>query len=84
MKQKKLVDVAVLGCGAMGSATCSFLAARGASVIGIEQFSRGHAFGSSHGYTRKYRESYHENPDYVPLIMQSGKLWEKMEQEMDE
>jgi glycine/D-amino acid oxidase-like deaminating enzyme len=84
MKSNKIVDVVVIGCGAMGSSACSFLAARGASVIGIEQFSRGHSFGSSHGYTRKYRESYHEHYDYVPLIMKSGKLWQQMEAEMDE
>ena len=29
-------DVAVIGCGAMGSAACSFLARRGVKTIGIE------------------------------------------------
>ena len=50
-------EVAVIGCGAMGSATCSHLARRGISVIGIEQFTPGHDKGSSTGYTRLFRST---------------------------
>lgn len=63
----------------MGSAACSFIARRGASVIGIERFSRAHDRGSSHGHSRVYRESYHEHPDYVPLLMEAGRQWEQLE-----
>ena len=80
---KKVVDVVVIGCGAMGSSTCAHLAQRGASVIGIEKYGRAHNMGSSGGYSRLYRESYHEHPDYVPLALRSGLMWEEMEQKMN-
>ena len=51
-------EVAVIGCGTIGSAACSHLARRGVSVIGIERFSRGHTFGSYTGFTRIYRLAY--------------------------
>ena len=61
-------EVAVIGCGAMGAATCSHLARRGVSVIGIERFTRGHAFGSSTGYTRIFRQTYNtDGPEYLKL-----------------
>ena len=66
-------QVAVIGCGAMGAATCSHLARRGISVIGIERFQRGHSYGSSTGYTRSYRECYEEEPKYVPLVREAGR-----------
>ena len=66
-------EVAVIGCGAMGAATCSHLARRGVNVIGIERFKRGHTFGSSTGWTRHYREAYSESVEYVKLIKESGR-----------
>lgn len=61
-------DVAVVGVGAMGSATCDALARRGASVIGLEAVDVPHDLGSSGGHSRLIREAYWEHPDYVPLL----------------
>ena len=72
-------DVIVLGLGAMGSAALWQLAQRGARVLGIEQFSRGHDRGSSHGDSRIIRYAYFEHPDYVPLLRRSGALWRELE-----
>ena len=67
-------QVAVIGsCGAMGSTTCSHLARRGVSVIGIDRFTRGHDKGSSTGYTRIFRTTVPQSPDYVPLAVEAGK-----------
>jgi sarcosine oxidase len=72
-------DVLVIGLGAMGGAAFRALAARGQSVIGLEQFSIGHALGSSHGETRIIRKAYFEHPDYVPLLRRSYELWSELE-----
>ena len=46
------VDVLVVGLGAMGSAALYEMAARGAQVLGVEQFEPGHDRGSSYGESR--------------------------------
>jgi glycine/D-amino acid oxidase-like deaminating enzyme len=48
-------DAIVVGLGAMGSAALYQLAKQGHKVLGIEQFSPGHAMGSSHGESRIIR-----------------------------
>ena len=68
-------DVAVIGLGAWGSSALWRLAARGVDVIGVEQFSPGHAFGSSHGRTRMFRTACLEHPDLVPMAQRSLGLW---------
>jgi sarcosine oxidase len=73
------VDVVVVGLGAMGSAALCALARRGVRVTGIEQFSPGHAFGSSHGKTRIIRLAYFEHPSYVPLGRAAFALWRELE-----
>lgn len=72
-------DIIVVGVGAMGSAACLHLARRGAHVLGLEQFGIPHALGSSHGYSRAIRLSYHEHPDYVPLLRRAWDLWRELE-----
>ena len=72
-------DAIVVGLGAMGSAAVWHLAQRGARVLGIEQFSRGHDRGSSHGGSRIIRFAYFEHPDYVPLLRRSDVLWKEIE-----
>jgi len=72
-------DVLVIGLGAMGGAAFRSLADRGLNVIGIEQFSIGHALGSSHGESRIIRKAYFEHPDYVPLLHRSYELWRELE-----
>jgi sarcosine oxidase len=73
-------DVIVVGLGAMGSATCFQLAARGASVIGIDQHEPPHPHGSTHGETRITRLAIGEGREYVPLVRRSHELWREIEQ----
>jgi len=72
-------DVAVVGLGAMGSATLFHLAWRGKSVVGIEQFTPGHDRGSSHGESRAIRLGYSEHPSYVPLVRRAFENWRALE-----
>ncbi len=74
----EILDVIVLGCGAMGSAACDALAARGRSVLGLEQFTLAHDRGSSHGGTRIIRKAYFEDPRYVPLVRRAWALWDEL------
>ena len=71
----------VVGLGAMGSAACFQLAARGVSVTGIDRYFPPHGYGSSHGDTRVTRLAIGEGPDYVPLVRRSHKLWREIERE---
>jgi sarcosine oxidase len=77
-------DVAVAGLGGMGSAILAHCAARGASVIGLDQFGPGHDLGSSHGKTRMIRKAYFEDPAYVPLVLRAYELWRELEREAGE
>ena len=77
-------DVAVAGLGGMGSAIAAHCAARGASVIGLEQFGPAHDRGSSHGKSRMIRQAYFEDAAYVPLVLRSYELWRALERETSE
>lgn len=77
-------DSIVIGLGAMGSAACRHLAARGVRVLGLEQHRLAHDRGSSHGETRLIRKAYFENPDYVPLLCRAFDLWEQLQAECGE
>ncbi|KPC73183.1 methyltryptophan oxidase, partial [Streptomyces sp. NRRL WC-3753] len=72
-------DVIVLGLGGMGSAAAHHLAARGARVLGLEKFGPVHTHGSSHGGSRITRQSYFEDPAYVPLLLRAHELYEELE-----
>ncbi len=71
--------VIVIGLGGMGSAAAAHLARRGAQVIGLERFEPAHAMGSSHGGSRIIRQSYFEDPAYVPLLLRAYELWDDLE-----
>ncbi|MCC6508087.1 MAG: N-methyl-L-tryptophan oxidase [Pirellulaceae bacterium] len=73
-------DLAVIGCGGIGSAVLYHAAKTGAKAIGIEQFQPVHDRGSSHGHTRIIRQAYFEHPDYVPLLLEAYQLWSELEQ----
>jgi len=75
----KLFDVGVVGLGAMGSAAAFQLAKKGQRVLGIDQFSPPHVFGSSHGATRVTRQAIGEGEQYVPLVLRSYELWPEIE-----
>lgn len=72
-------DVIVVGLGAMGSMALWQLAARGARVLGFEQFEPGHDRGSSHGESRIIRTAYFEGPAYVPLARAAWTRWQALE-----
>jgi sarcosine oxidase len=76
--------VIVVGLGAMGSATCWQLAARGVSVVGIDRYAPPHSWGSSHGDTRITRLAIGEGREYVPLVRRSHELWREIEQQTGE
>ncbi len=71
-------DVIVIGAGGMGSATAYHLAKSGANVLVLEQFHRGHKFGSSHGETRIIRFFY-EKPFYTELMKTAYQEWRDLE-----
>ena len=75
-----MTDVIVVGLGADGSAAAARIAERGATVLGLEAFPRGHTNGSSGGLTRVIRLAYYEHPDYVPLLKRAWELWRDLEQ----
>ena len=76
---QKTFDVIVLGVGSMGSATCFQLAKRGYSVLGLEQFSISHEYGSHTGQSRLIRKAYFEHSDYVPLLERAYQNWADLE-----
>ncbi len=65
----------------MGSAASSELAARGVSVIGIDQYTPPHPWGSTHGDTRITRLAIGEGREYAPLARRSHELWRRIEQQ---
>jgi sarcosine oxidase len=73
-------DAIVLGAGGVGSAAMWQLARRGVRVLGIDRFAPPHDRGSSHGQTRIIRQAYFEHADYVPLALESYRLWAELEQ----
>ena len=78
---KNHYDVIVVGIGAMGSATCYHLAARGAKVLGLERFDLPHAQGSSHGYSRHTKTAVYVDTPFEPFIGRSFELWRLLEGE---
>ena len=77
-------DTIVLGLGAVGAAAARALAARGASVLGIDRFSPPHALGSSHGDTRITRAAIGEGAQYTPLALRSHAIWRSLEAQAGE
>jgi sarcosine oxidase len=73
-----MYDVIVIGLGGMGSAAAYHLAARGQRVLGLERFGPAHDNGSSHGGSRITRQSYFEDPAYVPLVLRAYELWDAL------
>ncbi len=76
-------DVIVVGAGVMGTSAALHLAKAGARVRLFEQFSIGHAMGSSHGASRIIRLAYPE-PEYVRLAQAAFAMWRDLEAESGE
>lgn len=72
-------DAIVLGIGGIGSAALYELANRGIRAVGIDRFQPPHDHGSTHGHTRVIRQAYFEHPNYVPLLLESYRLWRELE-----
>jgi len=79
----KEYDVIVLGLGGIGSGAAYWLAKRGASVLGLEQFELGHARGESHDHSRIIRYSYF-SPSYVRLAKEAYAAWDALERDAGE
>jgi len=79
--QGQKFDVIVVGVGAMGAATCCYLAKNGVKVLGVDQFRTPHDEGSHGGESRIIRKAYFEHPDYVPLLHTAYDNWHWLEQE---
>ena len=79
-----MYDAVVVGLGAAGSAALYQLARRGARVLGIDQFTPPHAFGSSGGETRITRQAIGEGDAYVPLALRSYDIFRELEREAGE
>jgi sarcosine oxidase len=75
-------DTIVVGLGAMGSASVYQLAKRHNRVLGIDQFSVPHDYGSTHGGSRIIRQAIGEGEQYVPLVLRSYELWRALEKEI--
>jgi monomeric sarcosine oxidase len=73
-----IYDAIVVGAGGMGSATAYHLTKSGADVLVLEQFQRGHTFGSSHGETRIIRFFY-DKPFYTELMKTAYSEWRDLE-----
>ncbi|MBQ17512.1 MAG: N-methyl-L-tryptophan oxidase [Planctomycetaceae bacterium] len=71
-------DCIVVGVGGFGSGALDSVASRGLNVLGLERFGIAHDRGSSHGHTRVTRQAYFEHPDYVPLLIESYRLWDEL------
>jgi monomeric sarcosine oxidase len=72
-------DAIVVGAGGVGAAALYHLVRRGMKAIALDRFHPPHDQGSSHGHTRIIRQAYFEHPDYVPLVMESYRLWRELE-----
>jgi sarcosine oxidase len=72
-------DIIILGLGAMGSAALYQLARQSQAVLGIDQFSPPHIYGSTHGDTRITRQAIGEGEQYTPLALRSYELWKEIE-----
>ncbi len=71
-------EYAVIGLGALGSATAYHLTKRGHSVVGFERFGLGHVRGASHDTSRILRHSYHTS-SYVGLTLAAYDDWAALE-----
>lgn len=71
----------VVGLGGMGGSAAYHLATRGQRVLGLERYGPAHDQGASHGGSRITRQSYFEDPAYVPLLLRAYELWEALERD---
>lgn len=76
-------DVAVIGLGAVGSATAAELIRRGYSVVGFDRYTPPHTMGSAHSDTRMIREAWYRGSPYAPLVREACRRWKNLERSSD-
>ncbi|WP_223881095.1 N-methyl-L-tryptophan oxidase [Nesterenkonia ebinurensis] len=81
MAEVESFEAIVIGLGSMGAAAANELAGRGFRVLGLETYQPGHDQGSAHGGTRIIRQSYFEDPAYVPLLFSAYSGFRQLEEE---
>ena len=81
MPRHDTTGIAVIGLGAVGSAVLYQLAKRGVAALGLDRYAPPHARGSSHGETRITRQAVGEGRDYIPLALNSHRIWRELEAE---
>ncbi|VEF49291.1 sarcosine oxidase, monomeric form [Bacillus freudenreichii] len=74
-------EVGVIGLGTVGSMTLWQLSRQGVSAVGFEQFGIGHDYSAAGGESRIFRTAYGEGSEYVPLMLESYRLWRELEEE---
>jgi len=72
-------DLIVVGLGAVGSAALNFAAHSGLRVLGIDQYSPPHTFGSTHAESRITRLAVGEGAHYLPFVARSHQIWRELE-----
>lgn len=80
-KLNGMYDVIVVGGGTMGSAAAYYLSKYNLKILMIDQYSIPNLYGSHHGHTRMFRLANGNGGKYVPLGLESLKLWKELEEE---
>lgn len=73
--------VAVIGVGTMGAQAMWRCAARGAEVVGFDQYIPGHDRGAAGGESRIFRSAHFEDTRYVPLLQLADRYWRQLADE---
>ena len=74
-----MIDLAVVGLGALGSAISWHAARLGLSVVGFDRHHPPHTLGSTHAETRITRLAVGEGEQYLPFVARSHELWRELE-----
>lgn len=77
-------DVVVVGAGVHGSSAALHLARAGKKTVLLEQFTVPHSRGSSHGQTRIIRRTNFGTPALSPLLEDSYRQWEAIQEKAGE
>ena len=74
-----MIDLAIVGLGAMGSAISWHAARLGLSVVGFDRHHPPHTLGSTHAETRVTRLVVGEGTQYLPFARRSHEIWRDLE-----
>lgn len=82
MTREKHYDVAIVGVGAVGSATLYQLSQKNLKILALDSFTPPHTLGSSGGESRIVRQAIGEGEQYVPLALRSYEIWSEIEKKI--